>query len=44
MVELSGFKIAKRLYIRMNGREVMEFSKVELATGIDHPAKMFTEP
>jgi hypothetical protein len=44
MVEIAGFKIAKRLYIRFNGREVMEFSKVDLAIGVDHPAKIFNEP
>lgn len=41
---LNGFQIAERMYIRQNGREIMEFTKVEFEIAKNHPATIFSEP
>ena len=40
----SGFLLAHHVFIRMNGREVMEFDQATLEFPKDHALKLFTEP
>ena len=39
-----GFLLAHRVYVRMNGRDFMEFEKAILEFPKEHAAKIFTEP
>jgi hypothetical protein len=41
---INGFQIAERMYIRQNGREIMEFTKVEFELAKNHPSTLFNDP
>jgi hypothetical protein len=40
----NGFLLAQRVYVRMNGRDFMEFERATLEFPKEHAGKVFTEP